>query len=375
MLIGIDASRAVALQRTGTENYSLYLIRALIELGAEHRFRLYFNQAPNPGLFTEYVKVEHRVIPFPRLWTQLRLAAETALHPPDVLFVPSHVVPFVHPRRCVVTIHDLGYLYYAQAHTRFQRWHLGWTTKFNARTAQRIIADSQATSNDLQKSYHVAGNKVVVAYPSGAGELHPVTDTAVLQQCRQRYRTGSQYLLYVGSLQPRKNLPTLVRAFGAAVRAKAIDPSIRLVLAGKQGWLPEDLGGIASDEGVKDRVELPGYVPDTDLSALLSGALAYILPSYYEGFGLPVLEAMACGTPVICSDVSSLPEVAGDAAMLVDPHDIAGLAHAMTRICNDPILRQTLIQLGLQRAKTFSWQTCARTVMDVLETVGKINVR
>ena len=374
MLIGIDASRAVLRQRTGTENYSLYLIRALLDLGSEHRFRLYFNQAPAPDLFAASEQVEQRVMPCSRLWTHLCLAYETALHPPDVLYVPSHVLPLMHPRRCVVTIHDLGYLYYAQAHTRFQRWYLDWSTRFNSRAARRIIADSQATSTDLQRLYHVAGSKIVVAYPAGASGLQPVTNAVALLDCQQRYRTGPQYVLYLGSIQPRKNLPTLIRSFGLAVREGTIAQSIRLVLAGKKGWLPEDLEGIARDEGVSDRCVLTGYVPDADLAALLSGALAYVLPSYYEGFGLPVLEAMACGTPVICSNVSSLPEVAGDAAVLVDPQDVKGLAQSIARVCGDLMLRQNLRQRGLRRAAAFSWQACAIKVLDVLEAVGNTNV-
>lgn len=374
MLIGIDASRAVLPQRTGTENYSLYLIRALLELGTRHRFRLYFNQAPATDLFAASEQVEQRIMLFPHLWTHLRLAMETALHPPDVLYVPSHVLPLVHPRRCVVTIHDLGYLYYAQAHTHFQRWYLDWSTRFNAHAAHRIIADSQATSADLQRLYYVAGDKIIVAYPAGASGLQPVTDADALLDCQQRYRTGPQYALYLGSIQPRKNLPTLIRSFGLAVREGLIAPSIRLVLAGKEGWMPEDLEGIASDEGVSDRCVLTGYVPEADLAALLSGALAYVLPSYYEGFGLPVLEAMACGTPVICSNVSSLPEVAGDAAVLVDPHDVVELAQAIARVCGDPILRQTLRQRGLLRAAAFSWQACASKVLNVLEAVGNTHV-
>ncbi|MHB1356577.1 MAG: glycosyltransferase family 4 protein [Anaerolineae bacterium] len=375
MLIGIDASRAALPQRTGTENYSLYLIRALLELGTEHHFRLYFNHAPAPDLFSTSEQVEQRIMPFPRLWTHLRLAFETALHPPDVLFVPSHVLPLVHPRCCVVTIHDLGYLYYAQAHTRFQRWYLDWSTRYNARAARRIIADSQATSNDLQKRYHVDRSKIVVAYPAGASGLQPITDTDVLLDCQRRYRTGAQYLLYLGSIQPRKNLPTLIRSFGMAVKEGTIPSTIRLVLAGKQGWLREDLEGIARDLGICDRFILTGYVPDADLAGLLSGALAYILPSYYEGFGLPVLEAMACGTPVICSNVSSLPEVAGDAAVLFDPRSVEALTQAITSICSDPLLRQSLSQRGLQRVRTFSWQACARSVLHVLETVGSVHDR
>ncbi|MCE5259179.1 MAG: glycosyltransferase family 4 protein [Chloroflexi bacterium] len=371
MLIGIDASRAVLPQRTGTENYALYLTRALLEMGSAHHFRLYFNQAPPVGLFIPSDRIELCIMPWPRLWTHIRLGWETARHPPDVLFVPSHVLPALYRGRSVVTVHDLGYIYYPEAHTAFQRWYLGWSTRSNARRAYIVIADSEATSLDLQRVYGIPKDKVSVAYPAGSS-VTMVTDNAVLAECRRRYHTGQRYVLYVGSLQPRKNLPGLIRAFGLAAREYDLAADIRLVLAGKQGWLPEDLAGIAQAEGVGERLVLPGYIPEADLAALLSGALAYVLPSYYEGFGLPVLEAMSCGTPVICSNVSSLPEVAGDAALLVDPNDAASIAEALANISCDARLRLSLRERGLRRAAGFTWRNCAEQVLAALEAAGGI---
>jgi glycosyltransferase involved in cell wall biosynthesis len=370
MLIGIDASRAVATERTGTENYSLYLIRALLQAGAAHRFRLYFNQAPAEGLFPRDERVVWRVIPFPRLWTHLRLAWEVLRQPPDVLFVPSHVLPLIHPRHCVATVHDLGYLYYPQAHTRRARWYLAWATRYNALVARRVIVDSMATRDDLVMLYRADPAKLVLAYPAGTEGLAPVTEVQRLETVRQRYATGARYFLYVGTLQPRKNLDTLLRAFASLVAEGALPPDVKLVLAGKRGWLYDEIVQLARAADLQARVVLPGYVAREDLAALLSGALAYVLPSWYEGFGLPVLEAMACDTPVICSNVSSLPEVAGDAALLVDPHDIVGLAQAMRRVYGDGALRQQLIARGRERVRAFSWQQCAQQVLTTLEAVG-----
>jgi glycosyltransferase involved in cell wall biosynthesis len=371
MLIGIDASRAVSAQPTGTENYSLYLIRALLHVGSAHRFRLYFNRAPAEGLFEQSERVVHRVLPFPRLWTHVRLAWEVLWHPPDVLFVPAHVLPWAHPKRCVVTVHDLGYLYYPRAHTRWARWYLDRTTRFNARAARRIIADSEATRKDLVSHYGVDPGKIVVAYPAGAPDLRPVREPALLSAVQARYCTGAEYFLYVGTLQPRKNLATLVQAFAQA----ALPAEVRLVLAGKKGWLYEDLLALVERLGLAGRVVLPGYVAAEDLPALLSGALAYVLPSWYEGFGLPVLEAMACETPVLCANASSLPEVAGDAALLIDPQDVAGWAQALGRIYREPALRAEMIARGRARARAFSWQRCAEEVLAVLEAVGRRDVR
>jgi len=370
MLIGIDASRSVVAERTGTENYSLYLIRALLELGQAHRFTLYFREEPPEGLFVRNDRVGWRVIPFPRLWTHVRLAWELARHPPDVFYVPSHVLPCLHPPRCVATVHDLGYLHHPEAHRRRDRWYLHWATRFSARAAQRVVVDSRATESDLVSGYGIDPRKVVVAYPAGSEGFAPVTDQGALDAVRRRYGTGSCYFLHVGTLQPRKNLPTLIRAFASLAESGDVGGEVKLVLAGKAGWRCRGILELAHKSLARDRLVVTGYVASEDLPALLSGALAYVLPSWYEGFGLPVLEAMACDTPVICSNVSSLPEVAGDAALLIDPRDASALAHAMARMYRDRALREALVKRGRERVRAFSWRDCAEKVLAALEAVG-----
>ena len=365
MLIGIDASRAVTARRTGTETYSLHLIRALLALGADHRFRLYFRQPPPPDLFNG---VDLRVIPFPRLWTHLRLSGEMLRRPPDVLFVPAHVLPLVHPRRSVVTVHDLGYLYHPEAHTRTQNLYLRWSTRYNARAAAHLLADSEATRRDLVRRYGVPPEKITVAYPGYDERLAPVTDPAALAAVRARYGLTGPYLLYLGTLHPRKNLSRLIQAFYNLQPATC---NLQLVLAGKKGWLYDDIFAQVRALGLTERVIFTGYVPDDDLPALLSGALAFVYPSLYEGFGFPVLEAMACGAPVVCSNVSSLPEVAGDAALLVDPLDTAALAAALARLVGDEGLRRELRERGFRQVRKFSWRRCAGQVLGVLERVGR----
>jgi glycosyltransferase involved in cell wall biosynthesis len=366
MLIGIDASRATVARRTGTENYSLHLIRELLALGEEHRFRLYFNQPPPADLFAGLV--ERRVIPFPRLWTHVRLSWEMLLRSPDLLFVPSHVLPLVHPRRSLATVHDLGYHYYPEAHTLFQNLYLRWSTRYNARTATRILADSEATRRDLVHYYRIPEDKIAVVYPGRDECLAPAADPVLLDAVRTRYGLTVPYLLYVGTLHPRKNLVRLVQAFASLL---ALNLDLSLVLAGQKGWLYEDISSQVRELGLGNRVLLTGYVPDVDLAPLLSGALAFVFPSLYEGFGLPVLEAMACGTPVVCSNTSSLPEVAGDAALLVNPHDTEALAAALARIVTDDGLRRELVERGFQQVRHFSWQRCAREALEALEAVGR----
>lgn len=363
MLIGVDASRATVARRTGTELYALCLIEALLALETEHYFRLYFSQPPPAGLFAGSPRVERRTIPFPRLWTHVRLALEVAIRPPDVLFVPSHVLPLWTRPPGAVTVHDLGYLYFPEAHPPRQRWYLDWSTRHNARTARVVIGDSDATRQDLIARYGVPPSKIVVAYPGSNPDLAPVTDPAIIAAVKRRYGVQGDYFLHVGTLQPRKNLARLIQAYANLQTAT----QVQLVLAGKKGWLYDDLFRQVRRLGLEGRVHFIGYVDDADKAALLSGALAYVFPSLYEGFGFPALEAQACDTPLICADSSSLPEVAGDAALLVHPTDVDGLAHAMARLLTDAALRADLVARGRRNRQRFSWRACAETVMAALE--------
>jgi glycosyltransferase involved in cell wall biosynthesis len=363
MLIGIDASRAVVFPRTGTENYSLQLIRHLLALDTHHHYRLYFNRhLPLATCHLPLATCHLRIIPFPRLWTHLRLSWEMARRPPDILFVPAHVLPLIHPRRSVVTIHDLGYLYYADAHRPFDRWYLHWSTSYHVRAASHLIADSQTTRDDLIRHYRAAPERVTVVPPGCDEVFHPLTDEDRLAQAKGRYGIHGDYLLHVGTVQPRKNLGRLLDAFAR------LGGKVQLVLVGKWGWMYDRIFRRVEELELGDRVLFTGHVPQEDLPSLMSGARLLVMPSLYEGFGLPVVEAMASGTPVVCSNASSLPEVAGDAALLVDPLDVEALAEAMRRLLEDQELRAELIARGLQRARHFSWPRCARQVLSILET-------
>ncbi len=359
MRIGIDASRAAVARRTGTEGYALNLIRALLDLGAAHDFLLYFRDQPSPGLFSRGTR---RVIPFPRLWTHARLSFEL-LTParPDVLFVPAHALPLIHPLPSVVTVHDLGYKYFPGAHPLTQRLYLDWSTRFSARAATRVLADSQATRRDLIHFYHVPADKITVVYPGRDESLQRVDPASV----RAKYNLTGDYLLHVGTLQPRKNLVRLIEACHVA-RATCHVP-FNLVLVGKAGWLSAPVLAQAREHA---DVRVLEYVPDEDLAGLYSGARALVFPSLYEGFGFPVLEAMACGAPVICSNTSSLPELAGEAALLVDPLDTSALASAILRLLSEADLCGLLVEKGFAQIQKFSWVKAAQAALVVLEEAG-----
>ena len=366
MLIGIDASRAVTTQRTGTEAYAYYLIQAFIEKTrpTTHKIRLYFNQAPPKNLFTLADHVENVVIPWPRLWTHIRLAAELHRHPPDVFFTPAHVIPLTYRGRALATIHDLGYRYFPQAHPLSQRLYLHWSTAHNARRAHHILADSQATKTDLLQFYGTSPDKVTVVYPGlpKSKDQSPVSTLHSPVSSLLSSFNATPYFLYVGTLQPRKNLVRLVQAY-----AQSGVPH-HLVLAGRVGWLAQELLDTLTQQppAIRERIHLPGYVSDEEKTVLLTNAAALLYPSLYEGFGFPVLEAQSVGTPVLCANSSSLPEVAGDAALLVDPLNVAKIAAAIHQLAHDPLLRQELSRKGYQNVRRFTWENAAAQLLTLI---------
>jgi glycosyltransferase involved in cell wall biosynthesis len=372
MHIGIDASRIAVAERTGTERYSVELLGALAQIDRHNQYTLYCNGLP-PALPCVGPNFALRNIPFPRLWTHARLSLELRRHPPERLFVPAHVVPLLHPAHSIVTIHDLGYLAFPETHTFARRLELHLTTRWSTRAARQLIAISQATRNDLITHYSVAPEKIAVVYHGLGAQFHPITSAATINAVHARYGIRAPYFLYIGTVQPRKNLARLIDAFAQALRAGMTVPHPggasgppHLLLAGKKGWMTAAIEQRAAAAGVAGQVHFTGYVDDADLPALLSGALAFVFPSRYEGFGMPVLEAMACGTPVLTSSSSSLPEIAGDAALLVDPHDTDAIASGLTRLATEPALREQLRMRGLARAAQFTWERCAAATLRVL---------
>jgi glycosyltransferase involved in cell wall biosynthesis len=359
-LVGIDASRSYRSPMTGTERYSRRVLEHLVRLEADGlNFRFYFNEPP--PIEAQLDGAETRHLPAQRFWTHYRLSRELKADPVDLLFVPSHVLPLYHPARSVVTVHDLGFLYEPDSHTRFSRLQLRLTTGWNARRATHLIAISESTKQDLVQHSKVDPERITVV-PHGVDDQFQVLPEDNVERYRRAARLPARFLLYVGTIQPRKNLLKLISAFE---RVTAVDDDLQLVLAGRPGWMSKPIQERARVSPLAHRIKLLGYVPDQQLPLLYSAAAAFTLPSLYEGFGLPVLEALACGTPVIMSNRGALPELVGADSEVVDPTDVGAIAEAVLAA----IQRQRepdLVQQRREFAAQFTWQSSAQKTRDVL---------
>ena len=370
MLIGIDASRALRARRTGTERYSLELINALLDLDSGHQFRLYVPAPPPQKLFRGNADIA--VLAGRRLWTHAKLGPYTRSHPPDVLFVPAHVLPVVGPRKTVVTVHDLGYEHFPEAHPWRQRQYLRWSTRRHIRVSTQVIADSQATKDDLISFYGAESEHIHVVHLAPDPDLKPETDPARIAHVRASYGipVDAEYILHIGTIHPRKNLSRLVDAF-LLLRQRLPERKLHLVLAGGMGFEGDALQHKVAEMGLDAHVRFTGYARVHDIPALYSGAACYVLPSLNEGFGFPALEAQACETPLVCARTSSLPEVAGDGALYFDPFDVEDMAGAIEHVLEEPERRSELVEKGRANIKRFSWEKTARETLRVLELAAK----
>ena len=373
MRIAIDA-HSVGTGLGGNESYATNLIEALAEIDQTNCYTLYVtkreaverfgNRWPN---FSVRSTLPHT----PLIRIPLTLSAELRRNPVDVLHVQFTAPPFS-PCPVVVSIHDLSFEHLPQTFKWRSRKQLRITVRRTARQASQVIALSEYARNDIVNTYQVSPDKISVIPLSAAGHFHPIKDEEELQRVRQTYGIEGEYMLSVGAIQPRKNLGRLVAAYSHLHGAKPEGKLPKLVLAGKCAWLYDETLRAIKELELSDSIILTGYVPESDLPALYSGALCFIYPSYFEGFGLPPLEAMQCGVPVIVGDRTSLPEVVGDAGVLVDPFDVNALAAAIERVVSDSNLRAKLSVQGLARAKLFKWRETARQTLAVYQKAAGI---
>ncbi len=359
MHIAIDA-RLVSYAQGGISQYTVRLVHALVALQKEDEILLLESRkVPSDGEWPASVRRARLITPPHNRYEQIALPLELLRHPIDLLHSPDFIPPYRRRCRSVITIHDLAFLRFPHLLTQESARYYGQVARA-VESADQIIAVSQATRQDLLELLGADPGKITVV-PSGvAPECRPL-DPAEVEHHRSRLALPERFILFVGTLEPRKNLPTLLKAFSRLWKAQKVP----LVIVGGKGWLYEELFQVRDALGLGEEVRFVGPVPSQQLVYYYGCATCLVLPSLYEGFGLPALEAMACGTPVVVSNVSSLPEVVGDAGLLVDPEDVEGLAATLGRLLADGNLRQRLISLGLQRAKSFSWERTARETMAV----------
>lgn len=362
MRIAIDA-RLAAYTRGGIVQYTLQLLRAMVRLGEAHRFTVLQSRrdciplVQAPGLATRacWTPPHHRLEQW--LWP-LELAPLGI----DLLHCPDFVPPF--RRRCpaVITVHDLGFLRFPETLTPESRRYYGQIHRA-VRSAERIIAVSRSTRDDLVELVGADPARIEVVYEAANPDLVPVSDPEALAATRARFALPARFLLFVGTIEPRKNLVTLLRAL-AQLPERERPP---LAIVGTVGWLADSFEQERKRLGLEAWVRLLGPQPNSALAPLYSAATALVYPSLYEGFGLPPLEAMACGAPVVAAATSAIPEVVGDAALLVPPTDDAALAEALRRVLADEGLRAELRARGLARARLFSWERAARDTLAVYQ--------
>jgi len=425
MIIGIDASRANRIRKTGTEWYAYSLIRQFAHIDKENDYILYSDKPLTDGLLDltneDYnINVDKRLDaqvfkkgyqelksphnnfrgkilkwPFKIFWTQGRLSLEMLFKRPDILFIPSHALPIIHPKKSIVTIHDIGFdktrnIYQkedigpanknvrrlldtiAQVFT-LGKYHantldyLHWTTEFAIKHAKKIITVSNFSKQEIIEEYKADKNRISVIHNGYNETLYAkCNEQATVDKVLKKYGIRAPYFLYTGRIEKKKNISALIEAFAIMRDYKPENKKIKLVLVGKASYGFDEVNYMIREFALEQDVIIPGWIDEEDMPGIYSGALAFIFPSVYEGFGIPLLQAMACETPIIASNVSSIPEVVGNAALLFNPEYVKSIAEAMDEVVKNNDLREKIVTCGKERVKNFGWKKCAEETLSEL---------
>jgi glycosyltransferase involved in cell wall biosynthesis len=371
MTLYLDVSAAVH-QRAGIARYALTLTRTLVrEYGDQKQFGLFYNGDRGGVPLPDLAHLPKRTVRWSykpwrmAVWLGQRLGLSFDRLMPDaeLFHATEHLLMPLHRARTVLTVHDLIYRLFPAYHRHLNYWFLNMAMPLFVRRADALITPSESSKRDLVREYDVPPEKVTVVYEAASPRFQPVPDAQV-EATRARYGLPEHYILALGTIEPRKNLYRLVDAL--SLLRKTV-PELCLVIVGGTGWLYQDF--FQNLEKLEDpkAVLMAGYVPDADLPSLITGAAAMVLASLYEGFGLPILEAMACGTPVVCSNTSSMPELGGTAAQYFDPQDVHDMVKAISAVLADSDLRQEMRQRGLAQAALFSRERAAQETMAVYD--------
>ena len=363
MRIAIDASTIST--QGGPRTYVLGLLEALLSLDCENEYTVFYNDSVHLGRFPKALEI---VLPgrnpVARLWREhVLLPLACRREKIDLLHCPKSAIPFFSPCPVVVTLHDLIPIKHPETEKFAARVYWRMQIPNAARRSDFIITDSEHARKEIIDDFNVE-SELVKAIMLGFNPAMSVACTPeAAEMVRQKYSLPDRYILYVGTIQPRKNIPTLLEAFNILKRDNGIPH--RLVIVGRKGWLYDELFARISELGRGDDVIFTGFVPDEELPAIYAGADLFAYLSFFEGFGLPPLEAMACGVPVVVSNTSSLPEVVGDAGIAVEPGDVAAVAAAILKILTNTEFATELRERGIRRSTAFSWDRCARETLQV----------
>jgi glycosyltransferase involved in cell wall biosynthesis len=367
MRFAVDA-HAIGRHLTGNEVYVRSLLGALVGVNPESEFVAYVSSAEARAVLPPGIHLRP-VAPNPFVRLGFDLSVRMLQDRPDLLHV-QYTAPLACPVPVVVSVHDVSFLEHPEYFSRARAWQLQLTVRQTVRRAAKILTCTEFSRTSILRAYGELDEDRVVAVPLAAATcFRPIARDAAAAAVRERFRISAPFLLSVGDLQPRKNHPGLIRAFGELVRTCPQFPHT-LVLAGKDTWYAERVREAARASGVAERIRFLGFVSDEDLLQLYNACDLFVFPTFYEGFGLPVLEAMACGRAVTCSNTSALPEVVDGAAIVFDPYSTGEMVRAMADVLRSPELRARMERLGLQRAAHFSWQKTAEKTLEVFSEVA-----
>ncbi len=380
MIIGIDGNEANVTKRVGISEYAYWLLYYFAKFAEsnkslEVKFVIYLKQPPLKTLPKENVNWQYKIVGPGKFWTQFGLPLNLFLSKskPDVFFSPTHYAPRFSPIPTVVSIMDLAYLRFPELFNKADMYQLRNWTKYSVEKAKVVLTISNSSRNDIIKTYKVPEGKVKTIYPGIKQSVSLQPHVYAMNELKAKYNLSNNYVLFVGTLQPRKNISRLIEAFAQALESKKLDEAYRdlqLVVVGKKGWLYEDILNAPRKFGVENKVAFLEGINDDELHMLYKHTLCYVLPSLYEGFGLPVVEAMKQGTPVITSNVSSMPEAGGDAAVYIDPEDVSDISDKLVKVVNDKNLRKELSEKGKKQATKFNWEKTAKETLKVLVDVA-----
>ncbi|MBW6440445.1 glycosyltransferase family 4 protein [Patescibacteria group bacterium] len=385
MKIGIDAQTILSPKlgdAAGLGHYTYHLIDNLLKIDQKNKYVLFFNYKARKADIEKLSKqnVTIRRFPFSYYKNFLPLAYSETLATAfflrdklDVLFVPGGRVPMTYQKKIVVTGYNLAVKKYPELFSKKEA--LKYKIKPSAfKRADVVIASNQAAKSNMEADFGVESEKIRVIHNAFDEDFFQIASVNEIQNVKNKYKIEGEYLLYMNTIKPSNNLPKLIEAFSMLrllLKGKKPNSNYKLVLAGKNGWLSDEIHQVAKDFGLKNEVIFPGYIAQEDLNPLYSGADVFVSVPIYEEFGATVLEAMACGIPVVCSNVPALSEITGGAVQLVDPYDVDRIKCVILKVLDDDVLRREMKERGLEQAKKFHWRKTAEETLKVLEEVAK----